>query len=48
MLIRKIPSNDSSSEKINYIFLDLFSEIQVEIENKMTGITLKSIMEKIK
>lgn len=36
------------SEKINYFFLDLFSEIQVEIENKMTDITLKSIINKIK
>jgi Rrf2 family protein len=39
---------NGSSEKINYFFLDLFSEIQVEIENKMTCITLKSIIEKIK
>lgn len=39
---------DSPSEKINYIFLDLFSEIQVEIENKMTDITLESILDKIK
>lgn len=36
------------SEKINYFFLDLFSQIQVEIENKMTDITLKSILDKIK
>jgi len=39
---------NGSSEKINYLFLDLFSEIQIEIENKMTDITLKSIIEKIK
>ena len=39
---------NGSSEKINYFFLDLFSEIQVEIENKMTDITLKSILDKIK
>ncbi len=39
---------NGTSEKINYFFLDLFSQIQVEIENKMTVITLKSIMEKIK
>lgn len=39
---------NGTSEKINYFFLDLFSQIQVEIENKMTDITLKSIMEKIK
>ncbi|RPI62610.1 MAG: transcriptional regulator [Ignavibacteriales bacterium] len=36
------------SEKINHFFLDLFSEIQVEIENKMTDITLKSIIDRIK
>jgi Rrf2 family protein len=39
---------NGSSEKINYFFLDLFSKIQIEIENKMTDITLKSIIEKIK
>lgn len=39
---------NSSSQKINFFFLDLFSDIQVEIENKMTGITLKSIINKIK
>lgn len=37
-----------SSEKINTFFLDLFSEIQVEIENKMSEITLASIINKIK
>jgi Rrf2 family protein len=41
-------NNNNDSKKINILFLDLFSEIQVEIENKMTGITLKSIMDKIK
>lgn len=41
-------TENSPSEKINFLFLDLFSEIQDEIENKMTGITLKSIMNKIK
>ena len=39
---------NGSSEKINYFFLDLFSDIQVEIENKMTDITLKFIIDKIK
>ena len=38
---------NGSSEKINYFFLDLFSDIQVEIENKMTDITLESIIDKI-
>ena len=41
-------SNNNDSKKLNYFFLDLFSEIQVEIENKMTGITLKSIINNIK
>jgi Rrf2 family protein len=36
-----------SSEKINEFFLDLFSEIQIEIENKMSEITLLSILNKI-
>ena len=39
---------NGASEKINYFFLDLFSQIQIEIENKMTGITLKSIIKKTK
>ncbi|HMN25094.1 MAG: Rrf2 family transcriptional regulator [Ignavibacteriaceae bacterium] len=39
---------NGTSEKINSIFLNLFSQIQVEIENKMIGITLKSIIDKIK
>jgi len=39
---------NGTSERINNFFLDLFSQIQIEIENKMIGITLKSIIEKIK
>lgn len=39
---------NGSSEKINYFFLDMFSQIQVEIENKMKDITLKSVLDKIK
>ncbi|MBE0551644.1 MAG: Rrf2 family transcriptional regulator [Ignavibacterium sp.] len=39
---------NSASKKINYFFLDLFSDIQVEIENKMTDITLQSIIDNIK
>lgn len=39
---------NSQTDKINFFFLDLFSEVQVEIENKMTAITLKSILDKIK
>jgi len=38
---------NSKSEKINYLFLELFSEIQIEIENKMETISLKSILDKI-
>jgi Rrf2 family protein len=39
---------DGMSEKINSFFMELFSEIQVEIENKMTHITLKSIINNTK
>jgi len=38
---------DSLPEKLNNFFLDLFAELQVDIENKMEQITLKSIMNKI-
>lgn len=38
----------TSSEKINTFFLDLFSDIQIDIENKMSEITLSSIIEDIK
>lgn len=40
-------TNGNTSKRVNTFFLDLFSEIQVDIENKMTGITLKSIIDKI-
>ncbi len=33
--------------KINQYFLNLFAEIQVEIENKMRGITLQSIIDDV-
>ena len=33
--------------RINYYFLDLFADIQVDIEDKMKQITLASIMEKL-
>jgi Rrf2 family protein len=39
---------NSQSEKINFFFLNLFSDIQVEIENKMENITLESVLNKIK
>ena len=35
---------NSTSEKINYFFLKLFSDIQVDIEYKMSQITLQSII----
>jgi Rrf2 family protein len=38
---------NSYSEKLNYFFLNLFSDIQIEIENKMSDITLKNIIDKI-
>jgi Rrf2 family protein len=40
--------NNRTAEKINSFFLDLFSEVQIEIENKMSEITLSSILNKIK
>ena len=36
------------TEKINNFFLDLFSDVQVDIENKMRDINIKDIIEKIK
>lgn len=36
------------ADNINDFFINLFSEIQVEIENKMAGITLSMILNKIK
>lgn len=41
-------NNSNSSKKINDFFLDLFSDIQIEIENKMENITLKDILNHIK
>jgi len=38
---------DSLADKLNFYFLDLFSEVQVEIEDKMKKITLKSIINKV-
>jgi Rrf2 family protein len=40
-------SKKSISEQVNSIFLDLFVEIQIDIENKMKNITLKSLLDKI-
>ena len=38
----------TSSERINTFFLDLFSDIQIDIENKMSKITLSSLLDHIK
>jgi Rrf2 family protein len=38
---------NSLPEKLNFYFLDLFSEVQVDIENKMKLISLDSIIQKI-
>jgi Rrf2 family protein len=38
---------NSLPEKLNFYFLDLFAEVQVEIEDKMKEITLQSILNKI-
>ena len=37
----------SETSKLNNFFLDLFADIQVEIEEKMRKLTLKSVLEKI-
>lgn len=39
---------NSLPEKLNIFFLDLFAEVQVDIEDKMKTITLESIIKKIK
>jgi Rrf2 family protein len=38
---------NSLPEKLNFYFLELFSEVQVDIEDKMKKITLQSIINKI-
>jgi len=38
---------NSLPEKLNFYFIDLFSEVQVDIEDKMKKITLQSIINKI-
>jgi len=46
--VQKFDGNKNSpSTKINLYFLNLFSEIQVEIENKMQNITLKNILDNL-
>lgn len=41
------PRNMGQSAAVNRYFLDLFSEIQVEIENKMENLSLASIIDTI-
>ena len=38
---------NSLPEKLNFYFLDLFTEVQVDIEDKMKNISLESIIKKI-
>jgi Rrf2 family iron-sulfur cluster assembly transcriptional regulator len=38
--------DDHDSELLNNYFLDLFAEIQVDIEDKMRGISLRRVMER--
>jgi Rrf2 family protein len=38
---------ENETQKLNYFFLNLFSDIQVDIEDKMRKITLQSILSKI-
>ena len=38
---------NSLPDKLNFYFIDLFSDVQVEIEEKMKKITLESIIKKI-
>jgi len=38
---------NSLPDKLNFYFIDLFSEVQFEIEEKMKHITLESIVNKI-
>lgn len=41
--------NDSeSTQQFNNYFLDLFSEVQVQIEDKMSGIVLEDVIKNIK
>ncbi|MBL1155210.1 MAG: transcriptional regulator [Ignavibacteriae bacterium] len=41
-------NQSANSKKINNFFIKLFSDIQIEIENKMENITLKNILNHIK
>jgi Rrf2 family protein len=46
--VKKDLTNQNSDQKsLNEYFLNLFSDIQIDIENKMKNITINSIMKKI-
>lgn len=44
---KELVKKNSLPEKLNIYFLDLFAEVQVDIEGKMKKITLQSIINKI-
>ena len=44
---RESIKKNSLAEKLNSYFLDLFAEVQVDIEDKMKKITLQSIINKL-
>jgi len=44
---KELIKKNSIPAKINSYFLDLFEEVQVDIENKMKQITIKSIIEQL-
>ena len=46
--VKKSNQNSDYTQQFNNYFLDLFSEVQVGIEEKMSGIVLKDVIQKIK
>jgi len=44
---KELSKKNSLPDKLNFYFIDLFSEVQIEIEDKMKHITLESIVIKI-
>lgn len=46
--VNKSKNKSDFTEKFNNYFLDLFSDVQVEIENKMKGIFLSDVIKEIK
>ncbi len=45
---KELIKKNSLPDKLNFYFLDLFSEVQIDIEDKLKNITLESIINKIK